>query len=567
MKSNDASPDNSKVFRNPNIGKCRQYVLRIQRRLDQAIANDNQSKIRLFSYLLGKRSKSVKILAVYNVCRVNSGRFTAGVDGMAISEDKNVAEEQMISLLDEINITSKPKSIRRVFIPKPNGKKRPLGIPTIKDRINQEIIRTTIEPICEYNFLSCSHGFRPKRSCHDAMQDLFVKLSRKGSRRWIIEGDIKGCFDNIKHTHILETLLSWRVSDWIINLIGEMLKSGGKVGTPQGGIISPMLANVALTCLDQRLEIYGKITIESKMNPIVRYADDFVIVAKDEAEATYIKEMVKTYLKSKVGLELSEEKTKITEISEGFDFLGFNIRKYNGNFISKPTKDNLKGFRQKITEIMKISQNWSAYSVIMKLNPIISGWGNYYRHVASKRIFSGNDSFLFWKVYNWTRQKHRGNGAKWIYRRYYKRIKGDKWNFFEREMIMRKMARIPIKRFIKVRKDVRLYNMNDREYWDKREYMNASDSIYNSYDLTHLFRVQGGKCAFCERYITQKDIQSHNLHKHHLKPKSAGGEDEKSNLKLIHRDCHRELHSRLSWRDMASYIDKGVDYVRLLKPA
>jgi RNA-directed DNA polymerase len=504
---------------------------------------------------------------VYNVCKINKGRDTAGVDGMSISEDKKVAEVQMISLLDEINITSKPKSIRRVFIPKPNGKKRPLGIPTIKDRINQDIIRMTIEPICEFNFLSCSYGFRPKRSCQDASEDIFIKLGRKVSRRWIVEGDIKGCFDNIKHSHILETLSIWGVSSWIINLIEKMLSSGGKVGTPQGGIISPMLANVALTCLDQRMEAYGKKRIESKMNPIVRYADDFVIVAKDETEAITIKEMVKDYLKDKVGLELSEEKTHITEISEGFDFLGFNIRKYNGNFISKPTKENIKEFRQKITEIMRTSQNWSARSIIMKLNPIIDGWGNYYRHVVSKRIFKGQDQFLFWKVYNWTRRKHRGNGAKWIYRRYYKRIKGDKWNFFEGKMLMKKMKKIPIKRFIKVRKDVRVYNMDDREYWDKRKYMNAKDSIYNSYDLTYLFREQNGKCVFCEEDITQSDIQSHNIHKHHLKPKVVEGEDEKSNLKLLHRECHKELHGKISWRDMASYIDKGMDYTMLLKPA
>ena len=183
------------VFSPQNISTCENHVRSIQRKLDKAVANDDENLIQWYVHLLSKKSRAVKILAVHRICEVNSGRYTAGVDGIAMPEDRSKRVEVMGSLVDGIDITSEPTPIKRVYIPKPSGDKRPLGIPTIKDRIAQEIVRQSIEPICEYHFLTCSYGFRPKRSCHDAMADLFLKLSKINSRRWIIEADIKGCFD------------------------------------------------------------------------------------------------------------------------------------------------------------------------------------------------------------------------------------------------------------------------------------------------------------------------------------------------------------------------------------
>jgi RNA-directed DNA polymerase len=562
MLADDATPENSNIFGIKNRRKCQRYVLRIQRRLDKAVAEGNQANIRKFSYLLAKRSKAVKILSVFRVCKENEGRHTAGVDGMSISEDRETAENQMIKLLNEVDITQTPKPIRRVYIPKPNSnKKRPLGIPTIRDRINQDITRTAVEPICEFYFLPCSYGFRPKRSCHDAIQDLFLKLSKKASKRWIIEGDIKGCFDNIRHSHILDTLRSWKVSSWITHLINRMLKAGGAIGTPQGGIISPMLANVALTCLDKKMREES----QDLMNPIVRYADDFIVVAKDESRAIELKEVIKQHLNKEVGLELSDEKTHITEISKGFEFLGFNIKKYKEKLLIKPSKESIKGLNYEIRETAKKCEE--AETLIRKLNPILIGWANYYRHVVSKEIFSEMDTYTFECVYNWIRDKHPTRGEKWKANRYFKTINKERWYFYENNMTLSKISRIPIKRFVKIRSDIRLYDMNDSEYWNKREFTNSKDSIYNSFESTKLFRGQKGKCEYCNQSISQKDIQDYNIHKHHLTPISKGGDYELSNLRLLHTPCHKELHSKLSLDDMASYIDKGIDYVRLTRPA
>jgi RNA-directed DNA polymerase len=386
------------------------------------------------------------------------------------------------------------------------------------------------------------------------------------SKRWIIEGDIKGCFDNIRHSHIIETLTSWKVSDWIVNLIGRMLASGGEVGTPQGGIISPMLANVALTCLDTKLANYGKKTSSHNTNPIVRYADDFIIIADNKRDAQALKETVKHYLEDRVGLELSEEKTHITEINKGFDFLGFNIRKHKEKLLIKPSKDNIKEFRQKIKEVVKSSLNFTGEHLIRKLNPIITGWGNYYRHVVSKIIYNKQDRYIFYQVLNWAKNKHAKRPTKWIIRRYFKSKRSDKWVLKDEGKSLNFMSKIPIKRFIKVRKDVRVYDMEDTEYWNKREFLKAWSSLYSK-GLNILFKEQEGKCDYCKRDITKQDVQSYNTHKHHLKPRTAGGADDLHNLRLLHRECHQEIHSKLSRKKMASYISKGIDYVSLMRPA
>lgn len=558
------------TFTPENISACEKYVRSIQYRLDKAVANDDKPKIRWYTHILSKKSRAVKILAVHRICNINTGRKTAGVDGVSMPTGKAERLPLMERLINKIDINDRPQPIRRVYIPKPNGKQRPLGIPTIQDRITQEIIRQTIEPICEYHFLPCSYGFRPKRSCHDAIGDLFIKLSRKHSRQWVIEGDIKGCFDHIKHDHITSTLREWNVPISLTNIIDKMLKANimeglnltpSTDGTPQGGVISPLLANVALTFLDEEIkdgyEIRG-------MTPIVRYADDFVILAENKINAVMMKSHIRDILKSKANLELSDEKTDITHISNGFNFLGFNLRKYEDKLLIKPSNENVRLFKQKISGIIRKSKSENINTLIAKLNPIIKGWGNYYRHVVSNGAFHHATGCIVSNMIKWCK---RQSPSQWI-QRFTMKKDSDRLIFQDKRTGTRLlfMIEIPIRRYIKVRNDVRLYDVNAKEYWEEREYRNAQDSIYGSAVMTKLFRSQRGKCEHCGKSITDEQIKNTTIHKHHMKPRSEGGNWKLSNLRLLHKECHNSLHSMYSRKQMAGFMDNGIDYLRLMKP-
>ena len=531
------------TFTTSNIRSCERYVRHMQRKLDKAVANDDKAKIRWYFHLLSKKSLAVKILAVNRVTRINKGKKTAGVDKVSLPNEK---DKQIIfrhQLLNNIDVEIKPKPIRRVFIPKANGSKRPLGIPTMSDRIVQDILRQSLEPITEYHFNKCSYGFRPRRCTQDAQQNLFTKLSSRLGKRWVIEGDIKGCFDNIRHEHIINTLCEWNTPEWTRNIIARMLKS--KIfyegegfptdkGTPQGGILSPMLANVALTSMDnfsqERFGWRGHTpkTGYYQINPMVRYADDFIIICKSELEAKLQKEVLTKYLKEEIGLELSDEKTKITHLTKGFNFLGFNFRKYDENHKSygkkqkkesqlillpntakhrlethklliKPDKERVKRFLRNCKEELKRNKTAPQGRIIQILNDKLRGWGNYYRFVCSSETFERVDYQIWWKLYFWAKRRHPKKSKSWIMKRYFTRIKGWKQRFQDKEtqetLIL--TSQIPTStRWTLIRSEYRVHesSLEAIEYWQNREYKNAKNSIFGSKVLTQLFHKQKGKC-------------------------------------------------------------------------
>ena len=528
---------------------------------DEAVANNDKARIRWYVHLLSKRSRAVKSLAVYHVTTQNKGRYTAGIDGIKmIRGRKGINEQTRLSLLNAIDIKKKPSPITRVFIPKANGKKRPLGIPPMLDRIIQDILRMTLEPITEYHANDNSYGFRPKRSCHDAIEHLFNKLNRKNSSRWVVEGDITGCFYHIKHDHILNTLKSWHVPSNITNVIGKMLKCkifsddelhNVDTGTPQGGLLSPMLANVALTALDDYCcETFGTKVRRSKANggsyinnPIVRYADDFVLVCKSEQEAIDIKEKIANFLKSNIGLTLSDEKTRISHISKGFEFLGFNIRKYNykspkskyyevGQLLIKAQKEKVTNFLRNIQEVLDKNKTAKPENIIRMLNPQLQGFAMYYRFAVSQKIFSYIGKKLWEKLWRWAKRRHPNKSKKWIFRKYFTINAKTRNGVFKSETGDQIIAidLIPIVRFRMIKSGMRIHagDKQTKEYFLKRVFTNALSQVY-SVKLQKLMKRQKGICPCCDNPITKDEIAERKVHAHHMLPRSEGGTDRLNN--------------------------------------
>ena len=587
-------PFGEALFRVENIRNCEKNILTIQRRMDKAVADNDKDSIRETFNLLTRTSNAVRVLATWRITQRNQGKYTAGVDGIVIPKQtgRNKQNAIRLNLLDNIDIYKKPDQIRRVYIPKPNGKKRPLGIPTLHDRIVQEIFRIALEPIVEYHFSDNSLGFRPKRSCQDARQTLFGFLSKANNKRYVIEGDIKGCFDNINHNHITQTLKDWGVPNWGTEIIGKMLKSdifySGEVydnetGTPQGGVISPLLANVALTALDNFcFQKYGYKRIRNgqveKTTPIVRYADDFIIVCKSEPEANKIKSEITTLLKEKIGLTLSEEKTKITHITEGFDFLGFNFRKYlkrgklkptdnkweNYKLLIKPQKEKIQNLLKSCKKVLKRAKTATQREVILLLNPKLVGWAMYYRHTISKHAFEVIDKEMWHKLYRWAKRRHPNKSKSWVMNRYFSRVGRVKSVFRDKDSdtIIFRLSGISIKRFVKVKNGIRVYDRDPETiaYWNKREYVNAYNQIH-SVKVRKLYEHQRGKCLYCKEQISQKEIQDNEVHIHHIKPVSFSGNNGYSNLRLLHTECHKELHSIFTRQEMSELSDNKVDYI------
>lgn len=527
-------------------------VRKLQVRIAKATQEKDWRRVKALQRFL-TRSFAGKALAVKRVTE-NTGKRTPGVDG----EIWSTPEAKAKAVLSLKRRGYKPRPLKRVYIPKSNGKERPLGIPTMRDRAMQALYLLALEPLAETLADRHSYGFRPERCTADAIEQCFTALSQRSSAEWILEGDIRGCFDNISH----DWLLAHIPTDTTI--LRKWLKAGyiesrrlfaTPAGTPQGGIISPTLANMTLDGLEAELEaVFGrKRTPKAFRNKVhlVRYADDFVITsASKELLEAEVKPLVANFLAAR-GLELSQEKTRITHIADGFDFLGQNVRKYNGKLIIKPSKKNVHAFKDKVREILNTNKATKQATLIRLLNPVLRGWANYHRAISAKETFNAIDTWLWHRLWQWAKRRHPTKGRPWVRKKYFRTL-GTRNGVFAADtgLLLKsgkpEMVRLvnasstPIRRHRKIQGNANPFDASMETYFEALVGLRMQDSLKYRRTLLALWRNQDGCCPACHQRIT-KDT---GWHCHHKVRKTDGGGNNLTNLVLLHPNCHRQVHSR-----------------------
>lgn len=507
-----AAADHGFAWKSIDWKKCEAQVKKLQERIVKARKEGRHGKVQSLQWTL-THSFAAKAIAVKRVT-TNEGKKTPGVDGVLWSTDKAKYE----AVLDLKRNGYKPQPLRRVFIKKANGKLRPLGIPTMKDRAMQALYLLALEPLAEMTADPHSYGFRKERCCQDAIQQCHTVLSHGYSPQWILEGDIKGCFDHISHEWLLANIPTDKrvLKKWLkcgVILKGELYRT--EEGTMQGGIISPTLANMTLDgiqpILARKYRRYSKGGKQySPMVNLVRYADDFIITsAEKEVLEREIKPMLVEFLAER-GLELSEEKTVITHIGDGFDFLGFNIRKFKGVLLTQPSKKCVKKFLDGIRYTIDSNKSCRQETLIRLLNPKITGWANYYRCGASSKTFQRVDDQIFRKLWQWAKRRHPKKGKRWIANKYFHFYKTRRWRFLvesekngRKDIFPLKLAfETKILRHKKIKGEANPFDAEWKEYFEERMTYKMLLSLKGRKSLLYMWNKQERKCPLCGQPIT-----------------------------------------------------------------
>lgn len=558
--------ETTKAWKTIPWAKIHRKVFKLQKRIYQAAKSGQHAKARRLQRLLMK-SYYAKLLAIKKVTQDNQGRNTAGVDGI-----KSLKPQQRLQLAEVLGKITKAKPLRRVWIPKPGkDEKRPLGIPTIQDRAEQALVKLALEPAWEPVFESTSYGFRPGRSAHDAIGRIYVSINK--GNYYVLDADIAKCFDKINHDYLLSKLqcpktVRQKIKQWLkVGVMDNGIFDKTETGTPQGGVISPLLANIALDGM-ARL-IHDRFPINKNGKPfatVIRYADDFVVISKSLEIIEQCQIAITEWLKP-VGLELKPEKTKICHtlneievngktVPPGFDFLGFNIRQHPvGKYKSgktggvnskplgivthiKPSKKAIKAHTEKMKEVIKKHKKTPQSALIRELNPIIKGWSNYFSGVVSMKTFSKLDHIMWEQLRAWTVSRcgsiHYQKLSKYFKPGIAKigngRERKGTWLFQTKDgLILTQHNWTQIVRHKVVKPEASPYDGN-WTYWATRR----GTSIETPKRVATLLKRQKGRCNHCGLYFTDHDLTEVD----HIQPLSQGGKDEYKNLQLLHRHCH-----------------------------
>jgi RNA-directed DNA polymerase len=552
-------------FHEDNVRRLRQRIFKAEQEQDLAAVR-NLQKLML-------RSWSNTLLSVRQATQRNAGRKTAGIDGQVA-----LTSQTRMELAVQVHRDAKswrPRPVKRVYIPKAGNraKLRPLGIPVIADRCHQGRVRSALEPEWEARFEPKSYGFRPGRGCHDAIQAIYtVCRGPRAKRVWALDADLAAAFDKIDHSRLLDSLGSFPAKDmirgWLQAGVFEAAKGFAPTeeGTPQGGVISPLLLNVALHGLEEAAGVryvssgHHAGTTKPDSPVVIRYADDLVALCHSQRQAEQIKATLAEWLAPR-GLAFNEEKTRIVHLSAGFDFLGFNVRRYNGKLLIKPSKTAIQRIRERLRTEMHALRGSNAKAVITALNPIVKGWAAYYRGVVSKKTFSSLDDYMWALTYKWAVYSHANKPKRWVAARYFgkfNKFRNDRWVFGDAASgaYLARFAWTDIVRHIMVKGGASPDDPALAEYWAGRR--RKIKPAVDGYTL-RLLTKQDGRCHLCgdallsadqppespsewERWwllVTRKAIAVDYLI-HHGRPGPPDGD----HTRLVHASCLSELRTR-----------------------